>query len=73
MLPEVEGTEVILKMKGDEALTKIPIIVITGAHVGEAKSHLLQSFAIPALAKPWDESELIELITGAFLGKGVTV
>jgi len=70
MLPEVEGTEVILKMKSNEALTKTPIIVVTGAHVGEAKSHLLHSFAIPALAKPWREAELIDWIAGAFLGKG---
>ena len=70
MLPEVEGTEVILKMKSNDGLMKIPIIVVTGAHVGEAKSHLLNSFAIPALAKPWREAELVDRIAGAFLGKG---
>ena len=73
MLPEIEGTEVILKMKNNNKLTKTPIIVLTGAHVGEAKSHLLSSFAIPALAKPWHESELLDRITGAFLGKGTIV
>lgn len=71
MLPEIEGTEVILKMREDPSLMKIPVIVVTGVNLGEAKSHLLNSFSIPALSKPWDRVGLLDLVSGAFLGKGV--
>ncbi|MBN2301528.1 MAG: response regulator [Lentisphaerae bacterium] len=68
VLPDIEGTEVILKMKSDKDIMRIPTIVITAAHLGRAKAEILRSFAIPALAKPWNESELLDSVEGAFLG-----
>lgn len=68
ILPGMEGTEVILKMKADKATARIPIIVVTGAEVGRGRAQILNSFAIPALSKPWQESELLDRIEGAFLG-----
>ena len=68
VIPGMEGTEVIIKMKSDKNMMRIPIIVITGAHVGRAKAHILNSFSIPALSKPWKEAELLDRIGGALLG-----
>lgn len=68
VLPEMEGTEVILKMKSDKEMMRTPIIVITAAHVGPAKAEILRSFGIPALPKPWNEVDLLDAVEGAFLG-----
>jgi PAS domain S-box-containing protein len=68
VMPEMDGTEVILKMKSDKTMMRIPIIVVTGAEVGRGRAQILNSFGIPALAKPWQETELLDRIEGAFLG-----
>lgn len=68
VLPDVEGSEIILKMKSEKQYARIPVIVVTGANVSRAKAHILSSFSIPALGKPWSEDELLDRIEGAFLG-----
>lgn len=68
ILPRMEGTEVILKMKSDKNKKRIPIVVVTGAEVGRARAQILNSFSIPALGKPWQEQELLDRIEGSFLG-----
>jgi len=68
VLPKIDGSEVILRMKSDKATTRIPVIVVTGAHVGRAKGEILQNFAIPAVSKPWQEAELLDRVEGAFMG-----
>ena len=71
ILPEMDGTNVILQLKGHKHTMRLPVIVVTGAHVGRAKAEILSSFAIPALAKPWKEEELLDRISGAFFGRAV--
>lgn len=71
VLPKVDGSEVILRMKSDKAMTRIPILVVTGAHVSRTKGEILQNFAIPAISKPWSEVELLDRVEGAFLGSAV--
>jgi len=71
VLPKVEGSEVILKMKSDKELRRTPIIVVTGASVSRAKGEILQNFGIPAISKPWQEAELLDRVEGAFLGTAV--
>jgi CheY-like chemotaxis protein len=68
VLPGMEGSEVILQMRSDKDLMRIPVIVITGAHMGSAKAEILSGFSIPAMSKPWQESELLDRVEGAFLG-----
>lgn len=68
VLPGMQGTDVILQLKGNKSTSRIPIIVITGAEVDRGRAQILNSFSIPALAKPWQESELLDRIEGAFLG-----
>jgi len=73
VLPGMEGTELILKMKSEKSLVRIPIIVITGAHMGRGKANILNNFSIPALLKPWKEAELLDRVEGAFLGTAAFV
>jgi len=68
VLPGMDGTEVVLKMRSEKELARIPVIVVTGAGVSRAKAEILAGFSIPALAKPWQEDDLIDKIENAFLG-----
>ena len=68
VLPEVGGTDVILKMKSRKETMRIPIVVITGAELSRSKVRILNSFSIPALSKPWKEEDLLDRVEGVFLG-----
>jgi|GEM_PF-615878 len=72
-LPEMDGTEVILKLKSEKSFMRIPIIVVTAGNVGRARAHILNSFSIPALSKPWQEADLLDKLEGAFLGMAALV
>jgi PAS domain S-box-containing protein len=67
LLPDMSGSDVILRLKGDSATVRIPILVLTGAHLSRAKAVILRNFGIPALSKPWDEAELLDGVANAFL------
>jgi PAS domain S-box-containing protein len=67
VMPEADGTELILMMKGGKGTARTPIVVITGANLSRAKAQILQSFSIPVFAKPWDEDELIDKVEEALL------
>lgn len=69
VLPKLEGAEVILKMKSNKDMMRIPVIVVTGVTIGGDTAQILNSFAIPALPKPWQEAELLDWIEGVFLGQ----
>jgi PAS domain S-box-containing protein len=68
LLPDMDGSDVILNLKDDAATVRIPILVLTGAHLSQSKADVLRNFGIPALSKPWDESELLDGVANAFLG-----
>ncbi|MFO7869930.1 MAG: hybrid sensor histidine kinase/response regulator [Kiritimatiellia bacterium] len=68
VLPKINGRDVVLKLKGNKATQRIPVIAITGAHVGRGRAEILESFSIPLLAKPWNEMELFDIIESAFIG-----
>ena len=68
-LKDVAGSEVILKLKADKATSRIPVIVVTAVHVNRSMAEILNSFAVPALPKPWDESKLLDRIVSAFYGQ----
>jgi CheY-like chemotaxis protein len=68
VMPVMDGPKVILKMKSEKSMMGIPVIVVTGAHLSRASAEVLQNFSIPALRKPWKESDLLDSIEEAFLG-----
>jgi CheY-like chemotaxis protein len=69
VLPEVEGVEMISRVKADHELRHMPILLITGAEVDRSRRELLEEFRIPALGKPWRQEELLTCVEDALFGK----
>lgn len=67
-LPGMSGTEMILKMKSDKEIAAVPVVVLTGAPLADAQKQVLKTFSIPVLIKPWNETELLDHVAGAFFG-----
>jgi CheY-like chemotaxis protein len=67
-LPDMEGSEVIIRLKGDAATGRTPILAMTGAPLGRNKEDILRNFGINIITKPWNETELLDGIANAFLG-----
>ena len=57
MMPEMDGYEVLERLRADSVLSKIPVIVLTSEKSGEVKS--LQLGAVDFLGKPYDLPEVI--------------
>jgi diguanylate cyclase (GGDEF)-like protein len=57
-MPEMSGFEIIERMRGDEAMRHVPVIVLTSATDAETKLKALELGATDFLAKPTDPSEL---------------
>jgi PAS domain S-box-containing protein len=69
VLPKLDGCSIILKMKTEQATSKIPIVVLSAGHVDQAKFEILNNFEIPALSKPWVAAEFLQRVNGAFIGR----
>jgi CheY-like chemotaxis protein len=69
-LPELDGTEIILQMKSEPGLSRIPVVVVSGAPLNVAQTEILSSFSIATLPKPWQEADLTEALSSVFLGSG---
>ena len=67
-LPDMEGSEVIIRLKADPATGRIPILAMTGAPLGRNKEDILRNFGVNIISKPWNETELLDGIVNAFLG-----
>lgn len=67
-MPVMDGEEVILRMKSDESLRGVPILVVTGGVADLAKHEILEGFGIPTIEVPWSEDRLFERIEGALAG-----
>jgi PAS domain S-box-containing protein len=65
-LQDMDGSEMILKLRSDRAYEGISVVVVTGGAISQAKAEILASFGVPTLAKPWDDAELLQLIAGTF-------
>jgi PAS domain S-box-containing protein len=69
-MPVMDGEEVILRMKSDEGLRGVPILVVTGGVADRAKHEILEGFGIPTIEVPWSEERLFDRIEGALVGTG---
>ena len=58
MMPNVGGLEVLAALRGDEALSKIPVIILTSSTEPDVKLRALELGATDFLGKPVDRSEL---------------
>ena len=58
MMPQMSGFELLERMRADEALRHVPVIVLTASTDAETKLKALELGATDFLAKPVDPSEL---------------
>ncbi|NQT93035.1 MAG: response regulator [Lentisphaerae bacterium] len=73
LLPEIRGTDIILRIKADRGMGRLPVIAITAASLDGSTSNLLRRFSIAAMPKPWDEGELLGKIAESLLGSAALV
>lgn len=69
VLPDINGRDVIMKLKADAETARIPILLMTGAHLDRSLSDVLRNFGIPVIQKPCDSVALLDGIANAFLGR----
>ena len=65
MMPVMNGFEVLQKLREDEELQKIPVIVLTAER--EAELRALQAGAADFITKPFDEVEVIQARVGRII------
>ena len=69
VMPGMDGTDLVVRIKSDYTLRHVPIIMITGAEIAGENRKILEEFRIPVLGKPWAEAKLISCIEDAIYGK----
>ncbi len=61
-MPRMDGYELISALKGTEALREIPVVLITSRSGDKHREKALDLGISDYLAKPYDDSELIEIV-----------
>ncbi len=72
MMPEMDGFEVCHKLKQDQRLQLIPVVMITGLREPEAKIHGIEVGADDFLNKPFSPSEFIARVRSLLRLKTIT-
>ena len=68
VMPEMDGCDLILTLKGTQEWRDLPIVVLTGAGLSREKAQILENYAVPAVSKPWKGEELLNHVEGALVG-----
>jgi DNA-binding response OmpR family regulator len=58
MMPDMNGYQVVAKIKGNVATKNIPVMMVSAVHDRDAKALALSAGADDFLAKPFDRAEL---------------
>ncbi len=70
MMPDMDGWEVLERMRGDRELRKVPVVFVTArAHPSDVRRGL-EMGAAAYLTKPFDPEELLEVVARAAEGAG---
>jgi len=69
MMPQVDGLEILERIRADEQRKHIPIVILTASNDQPAKQKALELGATDFLAKPVDPSDLIPRVRNALLAK----
>jgi len=67
MLSDMDGRDVIMKLKGDPATVRIPVLAMTSAHLERTVASVLRNFGIPIVSKPCSSKDLMDGIANAFM------
>jgi CheY-like chemotaxis protein len=69
LMPGMDGTEAIVKIKAENAWRKVPIVAITGGGIASEKRQVLECFGVPALQKPWHPETLLRTLEEVTYGR----
>ncbi len=58
LMPEVDGFEVLMRMRQDQQLEKIPVIMVSGTDESESIAKCIELGAVGHLSKPLDPARL---------------
>ena len=65
MMPGMSGWEVLTTLKTDEALKKVPVVIMTAAILRNQEEQAYEMGACSYLVKPFGVDELLRHVTGA--------
>ena len=63
-MPRMDGFDLVRNIRADERLRGLPIIMITSRTADKHRNYALEIGANHYLGKPYDEVELLELVSG---------
>ena len=66
IMPAMEGYDVLLKLKAENGLSQIPVIVLTAAARKNLEAMCVKAGAKAVIFKPFNPAELLALIKKAF-------
>jgi DNA-binding response OmpR family regulator len=70
-LPDIEGWEICRRLKNDAALSKVPVVMVSGNKIDPAhKARGLEVGADDYLAKPYDLTELMLRVDAILSARG---
>lgn len=72
-IPDMDGTEIVMHLKADPILRKLPVFLLAEDHPPPARSNILSSFNIPVFLKTDGMHDLIAAVEDAFLPKRIGV
>ncbi len=66
LLPDLDGSQVILQLRGRRDQARVPILALSGAEPDGAPAEIIRRFHIPLLTKPWKTEDLLARIGTSF-------
>ncbi len=70
-MPEMDGYQVIERLKGNAETADVPIVVMTAYHFDTQRTDILH-LAAEQVAKPFEAEQLVEKVTGLLQREGTT-
>ncbi len=69
MMPEVDGLQILGKIRADESKRHLPVVILTASNDNATKQKALETGATDFLAKPIDSNELMPRVRNALVLK----
>ncbi len=62
MMPDMDGWQVLMRLKSDEATRDIPVVIFTAYEVTRGGEGVIQRGAVGLVQKPFEPEELIDIV-----------
>lgn len=70
MMPTIDGSEVMARMRADPRTSGLPVVVLTGKALPAEMDAMREMGAVDVIAKPFDALTLAERLSGVFRALG---